>query len=88
MKGNRKNRDELKQKEARLAELNERSESAVNLVRATMDGLQSTVEEIDRTIEEVEMLRMRAESAKESLVARKTKNQRIIQNFKALLCED
>lgn len=83
-----KMKDVLEQKEAKLSALSQQSEDAVQLVRATVNGLDAIDEEIDQTISEIEEIQARMSSARAGLEARRNKNQRIKQNFKSLLCEE
>ena len=83
-----KMKDVLEQKEAKLSTLSQQSEDAVQLVRATVNGLDAIDEEIDQTISEIEEIQARMSSARAGLEARRNKNQRIMQNFKSLLCEE
>lgn len=83
-----KMKDVLEQKEAKLSALSQQSEDAVQLVRATVSGLDAIDAEIDQTISEIEEIQARMSNARAGLEARRNKNQRIKQNFKSLLCEE
>lgn len=85
---NQKMQDILEQKEAKLHTLTSRSEGAVQLVRSTMDGLDEIDTEIEQTISEIDEIQTRMSNARAGLEARRTKNHRIKQNFKSLLCEE
>lgn len=80
--------DALEQKEAKLAMLSKQSDDAVQLVRSTLSGLDAIDTEIDKTISEIDEMQARMSNARACLEARRTKNQRIKQNFKSLLCEE
>ena len=55
----RKKKSLLEQKEEELFALNERSESAVRLVRATVDGLDKTNIQIREKIDEIDEVQKR-----------------------------
>lgn len=80
--------DILTEKEAKLAALNQKSESAVQLVRSTIDGLAVVDEQITATIAEITDIQHRISSTKNGLEERQRKNQQIMHNFKSLLCEE
>lgn len=80
--------DILEQKEAKLVSLNQQSDDAVQLVRSTLNDLDAIDTEIDQTISEIDEMQARMSNARSGLKARRTKNQRIKQNFKSLLCEE
>ena len=82
----RKKQNILEQKEAELISLNAKSDSAIRLVRATIDGLDKTNVEIQSKIEEIDAIQKRFADARDGLEATYSKNQKIAQNFKALLC--
>lgn len=84
----KKMQDVLEQKEAKLSVLTQRSDDAVQLVRSTMNGLDAIDAEIEQTISEIDEIQARMSTARAGLEARRTKNQRIKQNFKSLLCEE
>ena len=84
----KKMEDVLEQKEAKLSVLTQRSDDAVQLVRSTMNGLDAIDAEIEQTISEIDEIQTRMSTARAGLEARRTKNQRIKQNFKSLLCEE
>lgn len=83
-----KMQDILEQKEAKLASLTQQSDDAVQLVRSTLNGLDAIDADIDQTISEIDEMQARMSTARAGLEARLTKNQRIKQNFKSLLCEE
>lgn len=76
----------LEQKEAELVALNERSADAIRLVQATIDGIDRTNAQIQTKIEEIDEIQKRFSSTRDGLEATYNKNQKIAQNFKALLC--
>lgn len=78
----------LEQKEAKLFYLSHQSEAAIQLVRATVTGLDAIDEEIEKTISEIDEMQARMNTARAGLEERRNKNQRIKQNFKSLLCEE
>lgn len=80
--------DVLEQKELKLCVLEQQSEDAVQLVRSSMAGLDAIDAEIAQTISEIDEIQARMSSARAGLEARRSKNQRIKQNFKSLLCEE
>lgn len=80
--------DILEQKENKLGALNQRSEDALQLLRTTLNGLDAVDIEIDQTVAEIDEIQARMAKAREGLVERRNKNQRIKQNFKSLLCEE
>lgn len=84
----KKMQDVLEQKEAKLSVLTQRSDDAVQLVRSTMNGLDTIDAEIEQTISEIDEIQTRMSNARAGLEARRNKNQRIKQNFKSLLCEE
>ena len=85
---NKKMKDILEQKEAKLSVLTQRSDDAVQLVRSTMNGLDAIDTEIEQTISEIDEIQARMSTARAGLEARRNKNQRIKANFKSLLCEE
>lgn len=84
----RKKKSLLDQKEEELLALNERSESAVRLVRATVDGLDKTNMQIREKIEEIDEVQKRLSDTRNGFEATFIRNERVAQNFKALLCAD
>lgn len=76
----------LEQKESELVALNNKSDSAIQLVRATIDGLDRTNSQIQTKIEEIDEIQRRFSSTRDGLEATYNKNQKIMQNFKTLLC--
>lgn len=76
----------LEQKEAELLALNDKSESAVRLVQATIDGLERTNSQIQEKIEEIDEIQRRFSNTRDGLEATYNKNQQIAKNFKTLLC--
>lgn len=78
----------LEQKEAELVALNAKSASAVQLVQATIDGLDKTNAQIQTKIEEIDAIQRRFSDTRNGLEATYSKNQKIMQNFKTLLCAE
>lgn len=76
----------LEQKEAELVALSNKSDSAIQLVRATIDGLDRTNSQIQTKIEEIDEIQRRFSNTRDGLEATYNKNQKIMQNFKTLLC--
>jgi len=79
-------KDVLTQKEAKLVALNEQSDAAIRLVQATVTGLETVNGEIEATMAEINEYQKRLAETYEGLDATRNKNQRIMQNFKNLLC--
>ena len=79
-------KDVLAQKEAKLASLNAQSETAIQLVQSTINGLEAVNSEIEQTMAEINDHQKRLAETYEGLDATRNKNQRIMQNFKSLLC--
>lgn len=79
-------KDVLAQKEAELVALNERSDAAIRLVQATVTGLETVNGKIEATMAEINEYQKRLAETYEGLDATRNKNQRIMQNFKNLLC--
>lgn len=76
----------LEQKEAELVALNVQSASAIQLVQNTIDGLSETNAQIQAKIEEIDAIQKRFSDARGGLEATYSKNERIMQNFKTMLC--
>lgn len=79
-------KDVLTQKEAKLVALNEQSDAAIRLVQATVTGLETVNGEIEATMAEINEYQKRLAETYDGLDATRNKNQRIMQNFKNLLC--
>ena len=79
-------KDVLTQKEAKLVALNEQSDAAIRLVQATVTGLETVNGEIEATMAEINEYQKRLAETYEGLDATRNKNQRIMKNFKNLLC--
>lgn len=86
MKRNKKNI--LEQKEAELVSLNMQSASAVQLVQNTIDGLDRTNSQIKEKIDEIEMIQRQFSDIQSGLESTYNRNNKIMQNFKAMLCID
>lgn len=80
--------DLLQEKEARLAELTLRSETAVQMVRNTIDNLQVVNQDIEATVCEIDTYLQRLNETRANLDSTHSKNQKIMQNFSQLLCLD
>ena len=80
--------DLLQEKEARLAELALRSDSAVQIVRNTIDNLVIVNQDIEATMSEIDTYLQRLNETRTSLDSTHGKNQKIMQNFSQLLCLD
>ena len=80
--------DLLQEKEARLAELALRSETAVQMVRNTIDNLQVVNQDIEATVCEIDTYLQRLNETRANLDSTYGKNQKIMQNFSQLLCLD
>lgn len=80
--------DLLQEKEARLAELTLRSETAVQMVRNTIDNLQVVNQDIEATVCEIDTYLQRLNETRANLDSTHGKNQKIMQNFSQLLCLD
>lgn len=79
-------KDVLTQKEAKLVALNKQSDAAIRLVQATVTGLETVNGEIEATMAEINEYQKRLAETYEGLGVTRNKNQRIMQNFKNLLC--
>lgn len=82
----KKKKNLLEQKESELAALNERSEYAIQLVNATIEGLERTNTQIQEKINEIDEAQRSLSDTRDGFEATYKKNQKIAQNFKALLC--
>ena len=79
-------KDVLTQKEAKLVALNKQSDAAIRLVQETVTGLETVNGEIEATMAEINEYQKRLAETYEGLGVTRNKNQRIMQNFKNLLC--
>lgn len=86
MKRNKKNI--LEQKEAELVSLNMQSVSAVQLVQNTIDGLDRTNSQIKEKIDEIELIQRQFSDIQSGLESTFNRNNKIMQNFKAMPCID
>lgn len=84
----RNKRNILEQKEAELVSLNMQSASAVQLVQNTIDGLDRTNSQIKEKIDEIEMIQRQFSDIQCGLESTYNRNNKIMQNFKAMLCID
>lgn len=78
----------LEQKEAELVDLTVQSTSAIQLVQSTIDGLNETNAQIQAKIEEIDAIQKRFTDTRDGLEATYNKNERIMKNFKSLLCAE
>lgn len=78
----------IQQKETKLKELQQKSESAIQIVNDTINNLNRTNEEINGTLLEVMNMLNSLESIKAELNAAEAKNEKIMKNFSSLLCVD
>lgn len=82
----KKKLDVIAQKEEKLAILTRASDTAIRLVRTTIDSLESVNEGIQATIDEIDADQKRLSDTRSGLETDLHKNQQIMQNFKSLLC--
>lgn len=80
--------DLLQKKEAHLAELMTRSDSALKMVHDTIDNLAVVNQDIETTMDEIDTYLQRLNDTRSSLDVTRGKNQKIMQNFSQLLCLD
>lgn len=80
--------DLLQEKEARLAELSLRSDSAVQMVQSTINNLAIVNQDIEETMGEIDTYLQRLNETRASLDSTHGKNQKVMQNFSQLLCLD
>lgn len=80
--------DLLQEKEARLAELSLRSDSAVQMVQSTINNLAIVNQNIEETMGEIDTYLQRLNETRASLDSTHGKNQKVMQNFSQLLCLD
>lgn len=80
--------DVLTEKRQKLDQYTQKFSSAVELVTRTVDNLSVLSSEINSTIEEIEAYQRELAATKEQLADEKQKNDKVIQNFKALLATD
>lgn len=79
------NPDMLKQKRAELNSYLAEFDSAVGMLTDTMDNLSSINTLIDEKVAEIESYESELASTKNSLQTARTRNERVIKNFHALL---
>ncbi len=77
--------DVLKQKRKALASYTSQFDRAVSLVTSTIDSLSALDENIQKTIGEIDEYQNELNATKDGLAAARTKNRRVIDNFKSLL---
>ena len=80
--------DVLTEKRQKLDQYTRKFDSAVELVTRTVDNLAELSTEIAKTISEIETYQSELAATKEQLSGEKQKNDKVIQNFKALLATD
>ena len=78
-------KDILAQKKSKLAAYNTQFDTAVSLITSTIDQLGGIVAGIDATIQEIDDYQNELAATRSNLCDANEKNQRVIQNFKALL---
>ena len=78
-------KDILAQKKSKLAAYNTQFDTAVSLITSTIDQLGGIVAGIDATIQAIDDYQNELAATRSNLCDAKEKNQRVIQNFKALL---
>lgn len=78
-------KDEIERKNEELDYYTTQFDVAVRIITSTIDQLTDAITGIDQTIEEITDYQDRLESTKSGLQSAKEKNQRVIQNFQALL---
>lgn len=84
----KKTKDVLSQKKKELEVLNRKSASAIALVQSTIDGLCDVNEKINETIDDIEEYKASLEETRIGLRDTCARNEKIIQNFKSLLCTE
>lgn len=80
-----KNADVLAQKQAELNTYVGQANAAISLVTSTVASLDAINENIDAKIREIDEYQAGLAATKSGLTDAKTKNERIIKNFNALL---
>lgn len=80
--------DVLTEKRQKLDQYMRKFDSAVKLVTQTVDVLTNVSAEIDETISEIDRYQNELAATKEQLSNEKRKNDRVIQNFQALIATD
>lgn len=79
--------DILAKKQAELTQYTEQFDASVSLVTSTIDNLKRINEGIQEKIGEIEDYQSELAKTRNGLDSAKSKNERIIQNFSALLGE-
>lgn len=77
--------DILVEKEAKLVELKQQADEAVDIVTRTISGLEMVNQEIDDTVAEIDQYSERLAKTRESLSKNRSNNAAIIANFSKLL---
>ena len=80
--------DLLMEKRQKLEQYTKSFDTAVELVTLTVDNLTTLSADIEKTVSEIEAYQAELDATKEQLSAKKQKNDRVIQNFKALIDPD
>lgn len=88
MLGKKKVLDILQAKQAQLDSYTAQFDTAVALVNTTIGNLDQLNRGIEETIKEIEDYQNELEATITGLSNAKTKNDKVIANFKALLCAD
>ena len=79
--------DMLRRKEERLTSYQNTFDTAISAVTKTIDQLESANNEISTEIEEIESYQSGLEATKDNLENTKTRNEKVIQNFRTLIGE-
>lgn len=79
--------DMLRRKEERLTSYLNTFDTAISAVTKTIDQLESANNEISTEIEEIESYQSGLEATKGNLENTKTRNEKVIQNFRTLIGE-
>lgn len=77
--------DILIEKEAKLVELKQQADEAVDIVTRTISGLEMVNQEIDDTVAEIDQYSERLAKTREALSKNRSNNAAIIANFSKLL---
>jgi len=80
--------DILQIKQSQLDTYVAQYDTAVSLVTGTIEQLGIISQGIATTISEIDEYQKQLENTKADLAATKAKNDRVVANFRALLCED
>lgn len=88
MLAKKKIKDILQQKQEELNSLQEVASSAFSLVTTTVNRLSQINSEIDAKVADIEDYQKQFEATKSGFMETKTKNEKIIKNFNALINVD